>query len=138
VVAGATSVNAFGTANVTVDSANLAFAGSMADIVLQAGETNAIFDTATLSLAGGNVAGVADDGFASLAAGVNENVGGLILAGVTQTTPGTYGSTSSAATFKNDEFFSGTGVITLVPEPTSLAMLLTPALFLRRRRHRSA
>ena len=101
-----------GTGNVTVNSASLSWAGSSAKLTIQSGVLNAIADTATLSLAGGNNAGVADDGYAELGAGVNEVVGGLVLGGVPQG-PGTYGSSSSSATFKNDEYFTGTGVVTV-------------------------
>jgi len=59
--------------------------------------------------------GIADQSFLMLGAGVNETVGGLILGGVAQTTAGTYGSSSSLATFKLDEFFAGAGVVTLAP-----------------------
>ena len=38
---------------------------------------------------------------------------------------GTYGSSLSAATYQSDEYFSGSGIVTvLVPEPTSLALVL--------------
>ena len=72
-----------------------------------------IADTATLSLAGGGTAGLADNGYALLDAGINETIGGLILGGIEQTTTGTYGSSSSLAMFQDDEFFSGTGIFTL-------------------------
>ncbi|MFO0790072.1 MAG: autotransporter-associated beta strand repeat-containing protein [Pirellulales bacterium] len=120
-VAGLASTNAFGTGNVSVLSANSVFAGSSARISLVAGETNAIDDGATLSLAGGSVAAVADDGYANIGAGVNETVGGLILGGVAQTTPGTYGATGSGANFIFDEYFSGTGLITLAPANVGVA-----------------
>ena len=112
-----------GTADVTVHSANLAFGGSSEKLKIEGGVLNAIADTATLSLAGGNAAGVADDGYADLGAGINDTVAALILGGVAQA-PGTYGSTSSGATFQSDEFFAGTGIITVVPEPGTAAMLL--------------
>jgi autotransporter-associated beta strand protein len=112
-IAGATSTNAFGSGAVTVVSANSVFAGAAASMRLTAGETNAIADNATLSLAGGNAAGVADDGYITLDSGVNETVGGLILGGVTESTPGTYGATGSGAAHVFDEFFSGGGVVTL-------------------------
>jgi fibronectin-binding autotransporter adhesin len=112
-VAGATSINAFGTGNVSVVSAHAFFAGSQAKIMLQGGATNAIDDTATLSLAGGNAGGVADDGFIDLSNGINETVGGLILGGVAQTLSGTYGSTASGAAHPFDEYFAGLGLITL-------------------------
>ena len=68
---------------------------------------------------------------------------GLFLNGVAQA-EGTYGSTSSSATFKNDEFFSGDGIITVaaVPEPGTTALLLGAlGIFgfqYLRRRHRKA
>jgi fibronectin-binding autotransporter adhesin len=126
-VAGAASVNAFGTGNVTVDSANLVFGGSAAKLQIQTGATNAIADTAILSLAGGNAAGVADDGSADLGAGINELIGGLVLGGTTQTNFGTYGSVASGATYQFDEYFSGTGVVTLVPEPSCMVLLCLAA-----------
>ncbi|CAN5653624.1 hypothetical protein BH24ACT15_BH24ACT15_31710 [soil metagenome] len=69
---------------------------------------NVIADSAALYLGAGGTSGRA-----LLNAGVNETVGGLVLGGVTQTTPGTYGSTSSGATFQNDAAFSGPGTVTL-------------------------
>jgi fibronectin-binding autotransporter adhesin len=109
------SVTAFGTGNVSVVSAGAAFGGSFAKLAIQSGATNAIADTATLSLAGGNVAAVADDGYADLSAGINETVGGLVLGGTTETIAGTYGSSTSGATFQFDEYFAGSGMITLAP-----------------------
>jgi len=116
VVSGANAT--LGTGNVTVNSSSLVFAGANAKLVIQAGVANAIANTATLSLAGGNAAGVADDGCIDLGAGVNEVVGGLKLGGVSQPA-GTYGSTASGATTQNDEYFSGTGIITVVPPPVT-------------------
>ena len=88
------------------------------------GVSNAILNTSTLSLAGGGAVGVADQGYANLGAGIVETVNMLILNGAAQG-PGTYGSTLSSATFKSDEFFSGTGVISvLVPEPASGCLML--------------
>ncbi len=109
------STTALGTGNVTVDSANLVFGGSSAKLHIQSGATNAIADTATLSLAGGNVVGVADDGYAELDGGINETIAGLVLGGVTKA-PGIYGSSSSGAPLANqfDEFFSGSGTVTVL------------------------
>ena len=67
-------------------------------------------------LAGGGSSNSADNGFAELAAGVNEILASLIL-GTEVQPPGTYGSTASAATFKDNEFFSGPGMLTVIPEP---------------------
>jgi autotransporter-associated beta strand protein len=130
--------SSLGTGNVTVRSANAFFGGAQAHIQLDTGVVNAIADTAILSLDGGNVAGTADDGYIDLQAGVNEFVGGLILGGVTQTTPGTYGSTASGALFPNDEFFAGTGLVTLtpIPEPGTLALAGLAAVGLAIRRFR--
>jgi autotransporter-associated beta strand protein len=122
-IAGATSVNAFGTGDVTVNNASSP--DSAARITLQAGATDAINDLSFLSLAGGfATGGVTPSGFAILDAGINETVGGLVLGGTTQTTPGTYGSTSSGAMFQSDVFFQGNGVVTLapIPEPGTFAL----------------
>ena len=60
-----------------------------------------------LSIANGGTAKV------SLASGVNEAVGTLFLGSV-QKRAGTYGSTSSAAAIKNDTYFTGTGILTVL------------------------
>jgi CSLREA domain-containing protein len=73
---------------------------------------NAIEDKAAVSLAGGGTAGAADLGYIELGPGVNETVGVLKLNGVPQVA-GTYGSSSSSATHKNDEFFAGSGILTV-------------------------
>ena len=96
---------------------------AIARLRIQTGVLNAIADTATLALAGGGVGGTADENFADLGAGINEIVGGLTLSGVAQG-PGTYGSTLSGATFQNDEYFTGTGTVTVVPEPGAASMLI--------------
>jgi autotransporter-associated beta strand protein len=96
-----------GGGNVTVSGAN---AGTF--LTISSGVTNAIADTAILSLAGGGTAGVADQGYIELGAGLNELIGTLLLNNAAQAF-GTYGSTASSATFKNDEFFSGSGIVTV-------------------------
>jgi autotransporter-associated beta strand protein len=98
-----------------------------------------IGDLATVSLAGGGTAGTADFGYTLLGAGVNETVGMLLLNGIAQEI-GTYGSTTSGATFQNDEFFSGPGVlnVTLVPEPAAMSLIgFAAAGLLGRRRRRN-
>lgn len=131
------ALTSLGTGDVTVLSGSLLPANtSIAKLLINVPDGNAIANTATLSLAGGKTAGSADDGYLELV--TNETVGGLILGGVSQGA-GTYGSTSSAATFQNDEFFAGTGVLTVVPEPSALVLVLTTALVgLGWRRARSA
>jgi autotransporter-associated beta strand protein len=93
----------FGGGDVTVNAGNAAIA---------AGVSNAILDTATLTLLGGGTAGVADTGYINLGAGINDTVAALVL-GATTEPNGTYGSSASSATFKMDEYFSGTGIITV-------------------------
>ena len=110
-----------GSGNVEVKNV---IAGGNARLTISTGVANAIDDLATLILEGGGGAGVADQAYAILGAGVNDTIAGLVLGGVTQTQEGTYGSSTSGATFQLDEYFSGTGVVTLaIPEPTGLALL---------------
>jgi len=109
------SVTAFGTGNVQVLSANSSAPGSQAHIHLVTGASDAIANTATLNLAGGNVPDTADDGYIDLDFGINETIGGLILGGVAQITAGTYGAVGSGAMFENNEYFAGSGLLNLVP-----------------------
>jgi autotransporter-associated beta strand protein len=102
-----------GSGNVTVNDNGIDF--TYLEIQSTLATVNVIADTATLSLAGGGIVGSPDEGYALLDAGINETVGGLILGGVAQTTPGTYGSSFSGAMFTNDEYFNGFGLITLAP-----------------------
>jgi autotransporter-associated beta strand protein len=101
-----------GGGNVTVTGGNIAIDNASA---------NAIANSATLSLAGGGAAGVADVAFANLVAGLNDTIAGLILAGNTLGA-GTYGSSTSGAAnpglaglgLNPNEFFSGNGIVTVV------------------------
>jgi len=102
---------------------------------LQISSTNAIADTATLTL---DAFGLFN-GKIILDAGINEVVGSLLLGTLLQ--PGTtYGSTSSAALVKNDTYFGGTGILTVssvvVPEPASFGMAMFGMLALAGRRRR--
>ncbi|MES2438300.1 MAG: autotransporter-associated beta strand repeat-containing protein [Verrucomicrobiota bacterium] len=66
---------------------------------------NSIVDTNRLILDGGR-----------LGLSANETVGTLFYAGIQQIA-GTYGSTASTATFKDDSRFSGTAVLTVITNP---------------------
>ena len=110
-----------------VDGGTLAVSGSNAtfgggDVTVNAGSAaissdvlDAILDTAKLTLLGGGGAG-ADTGFISLATGINERVGTLVL-GATTEPNGTYGAPGSGATHTVglDDYFSGLGIITVGP-----------------------
>ena len=111
-----------GLGNVTV----LATANSLE---IATGVLNGISDAATLTLAGGGVAGTADAGFARLGNNIDEFVTSLVLGGVAQVA-GTYGSTTSGATNQLDEYFSGKGIITVVPEPSAWALALSGMILL--------
>jgi autotransporter-associated beta strand protein len=107
---------AFGSGNVDIHSGG--------QINILTGVTTAFGANAILSIAGGGTMGIADTGFLNL--GDNDAVLGLILAGIIQE-PGTYGATGSGATNINDEFFAGTGILTVtqaVPEPGVVALLI--------------
>lgn len=122
----------------TLGGGDVSVLGTAQSLALLTGVTDAIPDGSILSLAGGGTAGTADAGFADLSLGVSESVGGLVLGGVTQTQPGTYGSAASGADFQSNEYFAGQGVIVLVPEPASagLAAIAAAGLLARRRRRR--
>lgn len=100
-------------ANATLGSENVLVTGGVLEI--SSGVLDAIANTATLSLAGGGTPDFADIGYAILGTGINEQVSALILAGLSNDPQpvGTYGSSSSGATFQFDEYFSGDGIITV-------------------------
>jgi autotransporter-associated beta strand protein len=116
------TASSLGSGNVTVESANSTFAGATARLQIQSGVLDGIANTGTLSLAGGKMPGVADDGYIILEAFVNETVAGLFLGGVSQPY-GAYGSTTSGATYQYDEYFSGPGILTVAPPPPTLTIV---------------
>lgn len=95
-----------------------ALGGSATNIVVSGGtlalaNSGALDDAAEVALSGG--------GQVSLAEGVDEVIGRLFLDGVRQLA-GTYGSTSSPAQVKNDTYFSGTGVLRIIPYGTLILL----------------
>ncbi|OQB37885.1 MAG: hypothetical protein BWY06_02205 [Candidatus Latescibacteria bacterium ADurb.Bin168] len=95
-----------------LDGAAGSLGESCTNVVVDAGtltveNSSAIANRADLSIAAGGGAKV------ELAAGVNEAVAHLYLDGEMRRV-GTYGSTSSPAAHKDDTFFSGTGVLTVL------------------------
>jgi autotransporter-associated beta strand protein len=88
-----------GTGNVTVT-------GTGSFLTIDNGVADGLNNGATLSFANG--------GLLNLAAGVNERVGALSFEAGLQPN-GTYGSSQSNAVNKFDEFFSGTGILTVGP-----------------------
>ena len=92
-VSGSTAT--LGTGNVTVTGGAL---------TISAGVANAIADTATLS--------IMETGIANLGTGINDIIAALSLGGVMQAS-GTYGSSSSPATFQFDQWFTGMGIVTI-------------------------
>ncbi len=87
----------FGAGNVTVTGGVLS---------ILSGVTNAIANAATLS--------IATPALVDLGGGINETLAALILDGNAQAN-GTYGSSSSSAQFQLDQYFTGTGILTVVP-----------------------
>jgi autotransporter-associated beta strand protein len=119
-----------GTLIATVDGAlgsgNVSLTGGTVTLTLQTGATNNyIADAASISIVSGGA-------IANLNYSGTDTVAGITLGGVLQTTAGTYGSTSSGATFQDNNFFSGTGTLTLVPvpEPSTWMMLGVGAVLL--------
>lgn len=95
--------------------------GTGSTLTMSSGVTNAIADNATLSLGGSG--GTAAKLILQAAFGtMQDTIGGLTLNNVAQPL-GTYGSSSSNAQFKSDEYFTGTGMITVIPEPGTWAMI---------------
>ena len=92
------------------------FSGAKVEVQNTGGALN---DTASLVIAndGDTASGV------TLASGVDDTIGSLLLGGVLQTTLGTYGSTTSGADVQSDEYFSGDGVVRIVTLPPDMTWI---------------
>lgn len=135
---GGTIIN-IGTVIANADGAlgtgNVSLTATTVTLTLQTGATNNyISDNASISIVSGGA--VANLNFT----GTSDLVGSIVLGGVTQTAAGTYGSLASTADFKSD-FFTGDGMLVLIPEPSTWAMICVGAALLggaqRLRRKRS-
>ncbi|MDF3129327.1 PEP-CTERM sorting domain-containing protein [Kiritimatiellaeota bacterium B1221] len=106
---------ALGTGNVLVEQTA---ADTTAQLIFASGISDAMSSSATLSLISfsGNYANV------DLGSGVNQTIAGLFFDGASQAA-GTWGASGSGATFENDDWFTGSGVITVIPEPSSILLL---------------
>jgi fibronectin-binding autotransporter adhesin len=114
VTAGTLIANADG----ALGTGNVSLTASGVTLTLQNGAlNNYIADGATLSIVTGAIGNLNFTGSPDV-------VSGLVLGGITETTPGTYGAPGSGADFQS-AFFTGTGEIQLVPEPTTWALLLS-------------
>jgi fibronectin-binding autotransporter adhesin len=101
-------------------------AGATLDLL----SSDAIGDDDSLAIL---IAGI-HTGKVNLGDGVTDTIGALYFGDELQAF-GTWGSSASGAQFTNDTFFSGTGILNVVPEPASLSVLgLAGGMLLMRRR----
>jgi autotransporter-associated beta strand protein len=90
----------------TLGTGNVAATGAGTTLAIDSGVTDAIGNAATLSLS--------NSAIMNLGTGVNERVGFLSLDTAFQPNT-TYGSSQSNAVVKLDQYFSGTGILTVGP-----------------------
>lgn len=103
---------------------NVSLTGGTVTLTLQSGATNNyIADSASISIVSGAVTNLA------YAFGQTDVVSGITLGGIVQSAAGTYGSSTSGATFQS-AFFTGNGTLTLVPEPSTWMMIGVGAVLL--------
>jgi autotransporter-associated beta strand protein len=98
-------------------SGNVSLTAAGVTLTLQSGATNNyISDHSSISIVNGATANLNFTG-------ASDVVGGIVLNGFNETTPGTYGSATSGAMFES-VFFSGTGTLLLVPEPATWTLMV--------------
>ena len=107
-------------ANGALGTGNVSLTASGVTLILQGAFNNFISDNATLSMVTGATAALNQTGG-------SDTIFGLVLGGVAQSLQGTYGSSASGAMFQFDNFFSGTGTLTLIPEPSTWVMTIVGA-----------
>lgn len=120
------------TANGALGSGSVSLTASGVNLTLQGAINDAVSDNASISLVDGSTVALNQTGG-------SDSIAGLTLGSLgIQTAPGTYGSTASGADHPFDAFFTGTGTLTLVPEPATYMLLgvglLICAQRLRRKR----
>jgi len=103
----ASSEGAFGTGDITINN--------LTSIVIDSALSDTISDSAILYLNGSRSTQVA----AKMVLGSDETILALYVDGVRKS-GGTYGSTSSTATYQDDTLFSGTGLLTVKNIPGSI------------------
>jgi autotransporter-associated beta strand protein len=95
------------------------------------GDTTIVGGTLTLTgetLADTSIVSIAAGGSLELLHNGQDEVAEIILDGVSTTTPGTYGSSSSPAIFQNDSLFQGTGVLRIGPASAGLDLTWTGSI----------
>jgi autotransporter-associated beta strand protein len=110
-----------GTVVATTDGAlgggNISLTAGGVNLTLQGAFNNYISDNKSLSLVDGSTVSLDQTGG-------SDTIAGLVLGSLgAQAAPGTYGSSASGAMFQFDAYFTGTGTLTLVPEPSTWVMI---------------
>lgn len=101
-----TAGGALGTGNISITAGTITLGTGGA-------VQNFVNDSATFSIASGATANLNYTG--------TDTVGALVIGGVAQTAPGTYGSATSGADFQFAQF-AGTGTFMVVPEPATYVL----------------